>query len=38
MPILNKVTAKLTFVEKDDIKLLSRFEQYAEDNYDTFGL
>jgi hypothetical protein len=37
MPVSNNVTSALTAVEKENIKLLERFEQYAEDNYDTFG-
>lgn len=37
MPISNDVTAELTSLEKENIKLLNRFEKYAEDNYDTFG-
>lgn len=37
IPISNDVTAELTSLEKENIKLLNRFEKYAEDNYDTFG-
>lgn len=37
MPISENVTAELTSLEKENIKLLNRFEKYAEDNYDTFG-
>lgn len=37
MPISSDVTAELTSLEKENIKLLNRFEKYAEDNYDTFG-
>jgi hypothetical protein len=37
IPVSNNVTSALTAVEKENIKLLERFEQYAEDNYDTFG-
>jgi hypothetical protein len=37
IPVSNNVTSALTAVEKENIKLLERFEQYAEDNYDSFG-
>lgn len=37
IPISNTVNEELTPLEKENIKLLERFEQYAEDNYDSFG-
>lgn len=37
VPVSNDVSADLTIVEKDNIKILQRFEKYAEDNYDYFG-
>ncbi len=37
IPVSENVDAKLTALEKANIKLLERFEQYAEDNYDSFG-
>ena len=37
IPVSENVDAKLSALEKANIKLLERFEQYAEDNYDTFG-
>lgn len=37
VPISNDVTGDLSNIEKENIKLLERFEQYAEDNYDSFG-
>lgn len=37
IPVSENVDAKLTTLEKANIKLLERFEQYAEDNYDSFG-
>lgn len=37
VPITNNVDGQLTAIEKKNIKLLERFEKYAEDNYDTFG-
>ncbi len=37
VPISNDVSNELTLLEKENIKLLNRFEKYAEENYDTFG-
>ncbi|MCL9807266.1 YARHG domain-containing protein [Flavobacterium amniphilum] len=37
VPVSDDVTKELTVIEKQNIKLLQRFEKYAEDNYDTFG-
>ena len=37
IPVSENVDAQLTALEKANIKLLERFEQYAEDNYDSFG-
>ncbi|RYD80840.1 MAG: YARHG domain-containing protein [Sphingobacteriales bacterium] len=37
IPVSDNIEAALTQLEKDNIALLSRFEKYAEDNYDTFG-
>jgi len=37
VPISNDVTRELTPIEKDNIRLLQKFEKYAEDNYDYFG-
>ena len=37
IPVSENVDAKLTALEKANIKLLERFVQYAEDNYDSFG-
>lgn len=37
IPISNNVDGTLTALEKKNIKLLERFEKYAEDNYDSFG-
>lgn len=37
IPISNDVSGKLTLLEQNNIKLLDRFQKYAEDNYDTFG-
>lgn len=37
IPVSENVDAKLTALEKTNIKLLERFEQYAKDNYDSFG-
>lgn len=37
VPISKDVSADLSQLEKDNIALLSRFEKYATDNYDTFG-
>lgn len=37
IPISNNVDKELTDLERTNIKLLIRFEKYAEDNYDTFG-
>lgn len=37
IPISNDVGKDLTPIEKANIKLLQRYEKYAEDNYDAFG-
>lgn len=37
VPISDNVDKELTMLEKDNIKLLTRLEKYAEDHYDTFG-
>ncbi|RYD52036.1 MAG: YARHG domain-containing protein [Sphingobacteriales bacterium] len=37
MPVSANVDAELTEVERQNIALLKRFEQYATDHYDTFG-
>lgn len=37
VPISKDVNADLSPLEKDNIALLTRFEKYATDNYDTFG-
>jgi hypothetical protein len=37
IPVSDNVNAELTPLEKANIKLLERFEKYAEDNYDSFG-
>jgi len=37
IPVSDNIEADLSQVEKDNIALLTRFEKYAEDNYDTFG-
>ncbi|RZJ20155.1 MAG: YARHG domain-containing protein [Acinetobacter sp.] len=37
VPLYTNVDGKLTELEKANIKLLKRFEKYAEDNYDAFG-
>lgn len=37
MPVSNNVDTELTELERQNIALLKRFEQYAVDNYDTFG-
>lgn len=37
IPISDDVTAELTVIEKQNIKLLSTFEKYAEEHYDSFG-
>lgn len=37
VPVSDDVSKELTVIEKQNIKLLQRFEKYAEDNYDTFG-
>ena len=37
IPVSNNVANKLTSIEKANINLLERFEQYAKDNYDSFG-
>lgn len=37
IPVSENVDAELTTLEKANIKLLERFEQYAKDNYDSFG-
>lgn len=37
VPVSTDVNKELTVIEKQNIKLLQRFEKYAEDNYDSFG-
>lgn len=37
VPVSNNVDAELTPLEKANIAMLLRFEQYATDNYDSFG-
>lgn len=37
IPVASDVQADLSLLEKENITLLKRFEQYAQDNYDTFG-
>jgi hypothetical protein len=37
VPVSKDVSSDLSQVEKDNIVLLTRFEKYATDNYDTFG-
>ncbi|MDQ7949625.1 MAG: YARHG domain-containing protein [Pedobacter sp.] len=37
IPVSGNVDDQLTSLERANIKLLSRFEQYATDSYDTFG-
>lgn len=37
VPMSNNVAQELTPLEKENITLLKKFEQYAEDNYDNFG-
>ncbi|WP_199118677.1 YARHG domain-containing protein [Pedobacter sp. ASV28] len=37
IPVSDNVESELTALEKKNIKLLERFEKYAEDNYDRFG-
>jgi len=37
IPVSADVSKELTSIEKENIKLLERFEKYAEDNYDSFG-
>lgn len=37
IPVSDNVDKELTSLERQNIKLLLRFEKYAEDNYDTFG-
>ncbi len=37
VPMFDDVKDKLTEIEIKNIALLSRFEKYAEDNYDSFG-
>jgi len=37
IPVSDNVDKELTDLERQNIKLLLRFEKYAEDNYDTFG-
>ncbi|MFC7775424.1 YARHG domain-containing protein [Flavobacterium sp. GCM10027622] len=37
VPVSDDVANELTVIEKQNIKLLQRFEKYAEENYDTFG-
>jgi hypothetical protein len=37
IPVSRNVDSELTSLEKANIKILERFEKYAEDNYDSFG-
>lgn len=37
IPVSDNVEKDLTALEKKNIKILERFEKYAEDNYDRFG-
>jgi hypothetical protein len=37
IPVSDNVDKELTGLERQNIKILLRFEKYAEDNYDTFG-
>ncbi|MCS4226844.1 YARHG domain-containing protein [Sphingobacterium sp. BIGb0165] len=37
VPVSKDVSSDLSSLEKDNIALLTRFEKYATDNYDTFG-
>lgn len=37
IPVSNNVDGELTPLEKDNVALLNRFIQYAEDKYDQFG-
>jgi len=37
VPVSKDVSSDLSPLEKDNIALLTRFEKYATDNYDTFG-
>lgn len=37
VPVSKDVSADLSPLEKDNIAILTRFEKYATDNYDTFG-
>lgn len=37
VPVSKDVSGALSQLEKDNIALLTRFEKYATDNYDTFG-
>jgi YARHG domain len=37
VPVSNNVTKELTFLEKENITLLEKFEKYATDNYANFG-
>lgn len=37
VPVTDNVDGQLTDLEKANAKLFSRFEKYAEDNYDTFS-
>lgn len=37
VPVSDNIEKELTAVEKANIALLTRFEKYAQDNYDTFG-
>ena len=37
IPVYDKVEEKLSSLEKQNIKLLLKFEKYANDNYDYFG-
>jgi hypothetical protein len=37
VPVTDKVDAELTEIERNNIKLLARFEKYAKDNYVSYG-
>jgi len=37
VPLTDNIERDLTALEKENIKLLTRFEKYAADHYDTFG-
>jgi len=37
VPVSNNVDKELTILERQNIALLKRMEEYAEDHYDAFG-